>query len=47
MNKAIYQSGDIRLVLISVAAIVIPVLLLNRFVWKPLYRRAANYSFGG
>lgn len=43
LNKAIYL-GDLRVLIIGVVAMVIPILLINNYVWKGLYRRAARFK---
>jgi NitT/TauT family transport system permease protein len=44
LNKAIYVYGDVRVLIIAVVAMVIPILLMNKFLWKELYRRAVRFK---
>ena len=48
LDQATYESGDLQLIVTSIAAMVLFILIVNRFVWQPAYdlaqrRFALNY----
>ena len=46
LDKATFQSPDSRMVLLSVISMAVTIIVLNRFIWQPLYRKAlAKYKF--
>ncbi|MFH0890055.1 MAG: ABC transporter permease subunit [Candidatus Aenigmatarchaeota archaeon] len=45
LDKAAWELGDTTLVIITVMTMVAAILILNRFVWKPLFDRAERYRF--
>jgi NitT/TauT family transport system permease protein len=42
LDRATYVSGDMRLILLTTLSIIVPVLLLNRYVWRPAYAYATD-----
>jgi NitT/TauT family transport system permease protein len=40
LDFATYESGNLQLIVASIAAMVLFILILNRFVWQPAYRLA-------
>jgi NitT/TauT family transport system permease protein len=42
LDRATYLTGDMQVVAASLASMVLLIVIVNRFVWEPLYRRAAG-----
>lgn len=46
LDKATFESPDSSMVLLSVISMAITIIILNRLIWQPLYRRAlSKYKF--
>ena len=48
LDQATYESGNLQLIVMSITAMVLFILIVNRFVWQPAYelaqrRFAINY----
>lgn len=47
LDRATYRTGDLQVVAASLGAMVLLIVLVNRFLWDPLYRHAARrYKMG-
>lgn len=47
LDRATYRTGDLQVVAASLGAMVLLIVLVNRFFWDPLYRHAASrYKMG-
>lgn len=47
LDRATYRTGDLQVVAASLGAMVLLIVLVNRFFWDPLYRHAAGrYTMG-
>ena len=45
LDRATYSTGDMQVVAASLASMVLLIVLVNRFLWEPLYQRvAARYK---
>ena len=42
LDRATYVDGDLQMVTLTILAMVLVITLLNRAVWRPLYRRASE-----
>ena len=42
LSRATYEWGDLSLLLVGLAAMILTITLVNRFVWKPLFQLSAD-----
>jgi NitT/TauT family transport system permease protein len=46
LNRAVYQQGDPRAIMLCIGGMVAWILILNTLIWRPLYQDAADrYKF--